>query len=79
MRIPTADIELIDRAARLCGRSRAAFVRDAAVRAAEAALLERSIIRMSAEGFGAFAKSIAGPGRAVNALVKALKHEAPWE
>jgi hypothetical protein len=34
---------------------------------------------MSADGFAAFAKAIAGPGRAVNALVKVLKRKAPWE
>ena len=79
MRLPAGDIAIIDRAARIRGRSRTEFVRDAAVRAAEDALMERSIIRMSAEGFGAFAKSIAGPGHAVNALVKVLKRKAPWE
>ena len=33
MRLPDADIAIIDRAARLRGRSRTEFVRDAAVRA----------------------------------------------
>ena len=79
MRLPQEDIEIIDRAARIRGRSRTEFVRDAAVRAAEEVLMERSLIRMSAEGFGAFARSIAGPGRAVNALVGGLKRKAPWE
>lgn len=79
MRLPAGDIELIDRAARVRGRSRTDFVRDAAVRAAEDVLMERTIFRMSPEGFGAFAKAIAGPGRAVTALVKVLKRKAPWE
>jgi len=35
MRLPEADIAIIDRAAGLRGRSRTDFVRDAAVRAAE--------------------------------------------
>ena len=35
MGLPEADIAVIDRAARLRGRSRTDFVRDAAVRAAE--------------------------------------------
>ncbi len=35
MRLPEADIAMIDRAAGLRGRSRTGFVRDAAVRAAE--------------------------------------------
>jgi uncharacterized protein (DUF1778 family) len=79
MRFPAGDIEIIDRAARIRGRSRIEFVRDAAVRAAEDVLLERGLIRMSAEGYGAFARSIAGSGHAVTALVKVLKRNAPWE
>jgi len=79
MRLPRQDIEIIDRAAHIRGRSRTEFVRDAAVRAAEDVLMERNLVRMSAEGFGAFAKAIAGPGHAVNALVKVLKRKAPWE
>lgn len=79
MRLPADDIDLIDRAARIRGRSRTEFVRDAAVRAAEDVLVERTIIQMSAQGFSAFAKAIAGSGHAVNALVKVLKRKAPWE
>jgi uncharacterized protein (DUF1778 family) len=79
MRLPAGDIEIIDRAARVRGRSRTEFVRDAAVRAAEDVLMERTIVRMSPEGFSAFAKAIAGSGRAVNALVRVLERKAPWE
>lgn len=79
MRLPAADIDLIDRAARLRGHSRTDFVRDAAVRAAESTLLERTVVRMSPEGFGAFARAVAGDGREVSALVKVLKRKAPWE
>jgi uncharacterized protein (DUF1778 family) len=79
MRLPAGDVELIDRAARIRGRSRTEFVRDAAVRAAEDVVMERSIVRMSGEGFSAFARAIAGSGRAVTALVKVLKRQAPWE
>ena len=42
-------------------------------------LVERTVVRMSADGFGAFAKAIAGPGHAVKALVKVLQRRAPWE
>ena len=79
MRPPADDIELIDRAAHVRGRSRTEFVRDAAVRAAEDALMEQTIVRMSPEGFSAFTRAIAGPGRAVTALVKVMKRKAPWE
>ena len=51
MRIPEADLAIIDRAAQLRGRSRTDFMREAAVRAAEATLMENTPIRMSPEGF----------------------------
>jgi uncharacterized protein (DUF1778 family) len=54
MRLPEADIAMIDRAAGLRGRSRTDFVRDAAVRAAEDVLMEHPLIRMSPDGFDAF-------------------------
>jgi uncharacterized protein (DUF1778 family) len=79
MRLPARDISLIDRAAGVRGRSRTDFIREAAVRAAEDVLMERMLVSMSPEGFSAFAKAIAGPGRKVPALVKALRGKAPWE
>ena len=44
MRLPEADIAIIDRAATLRGRSRTDFVREAAVRAAEDVLMETTPI-----------------------------------
>jgi len=79
MRLPEADIAVIDRAARLRGRSRTDFVREAAVQAAEDVLLERSLIRMSPSGFNAFVKSLSGPATPVPELVELLRRPAPWE
>jgi uncharacterized protein (DUF1778 family) len=79
MRLPEADIAVIDRAARLRGRSRTDFVREAAVQAAEDVLLERSLIRMSPSGFNAFVKSLSGPATPVPELVELLRRRAPWE
>lgn len=79
MRLPEADIAMIDRAAGLRGRSRTDFVRDAAVRAAEDVLLENRLIRMSAEGFAAFTAVLAAPAAAVPELVELTKRPAPWE
>ncbi|MDR2155822.1 MAG: DUF1778 domain-containing protein [Burkholderiaceae bacterium] len=61
MRLPPADIAIIDRAAVLRGRSRTDFVREAAVRAAKAVVLEAMPIRMSAQGFKAFMNALAAP------------------
>jgi uncharacterized protein (DUF1778 family) len=79
MRLPEADIAMIDRAAQLRGRSRTDFVRDAAVRAAEAVVMENTLIRMSPDGFDAFVAAISGPPRAVPELVELARRAAPWE
>ncbi len=79
MRLPSADIAMIDRAASLRGRSRTDFVRDAAVREAENVIMEAMAIRMSAEGFRTFMDALAQPGRPVPEMVKAMRRPAPWE
>ena len=79
MRLLEADIAIIDRAAGLRGRSRTDFVREAAVRAAEEVLLERTLIRMSPAGFAAFREAIDAPAAPVPELVELLRRPAPWE
>lgn len=79
MRLPDADIAIIDRAATLRGRSRTDFVRDAAVRAAEEVLMERTLVRMSPSGFTAFMKTLSEPAAPVPEVVELLKRSAPWE
>jgi uncharacterized protein (DUF1778 family) len=79
MRLPDADIAIIDRAASLQGRSRTDFVRGAAVQAAEEVLMERGLIRMSTAGFSAFMKTLTAPARPVPEMVEVLKRPAPWE
>ncbi len=79
MRLPEADIAMIDRAARLRGRSRTDFVRDAAVRAAEDIVMESRPIRMGAEGFADFMAVLSGPATPVAEIVELAKRPAPWE
>jgi uncharacterized protein (DUF1778 family) len=79
MRLPEADIAVIDRAAGLRGRSRTDFVRDAAVRAAEEVILESTLIRMSPQGFKAFMAALSAPAAAVPEMVERLRRKAPWE
>lgn len=78
MRLPQADIAMIDRAASLRGRTRTDFVRDAAVRAAEEVVLESTLVRMSPQGFKAFMAMIEAPPTAVPELVELFKRKAPW-
>lgn len=79
MRLPEADIALIDRAAGMRGRSRTDFVRDAAVCAAEEVLLENPLIRMSPKGFADFVGVLSGPATPVPEMVDLAKRPAPWE
>ncbi|RWM91621.1 MAG: DUF1778 domain-containing protein [Mesorhizobium sp.] len=79
MRLPAADIAMIDRAAGLRGRSRTDFMRDAAVRAAEDVLMESRLIRMNSEGFADFMAVLSGPATPVPEMVELVKRPAPWE
>jgi uncharacterized protein (DUF1778 family) len=79
MRLPEQDIAIIDRAADLRGHSRTEFVREAAVRAAEAVLMENTLLRMSPQGFDRFVTIISAPAKPVPAMVKLFKRKSPWE
>jgi uncharacterized protein (DUF1778 family) len=79
MRLPEADIAIIDRAANLRGRSRTDFVREAAVRAAEDVLMETAPIRMTPTAFKAFMDALARPAAAVPEMTELLRRKAPWE
>lgn len=79
MRLPNADIAIIDRAARLRGCSRTQFLRNAAVRAAEEVIMENTVIRMSPKGFAAFVDLLDRPAKPVSEMVELLTRPAPWE
>lgn len=79
MRLPAADVAMIDRAAGLRGRSRTDFVRDAAVRAAEEVVMEVGLIRMSTEGFAAFMEVVSAPAAPVPEMVDLVQRPSPWE
>jgi uncharacterized protein (DUF1778 family) len=79
MRLSEADIAMIDRAARLRGRSRTDFVRDAAVRAAEDVLMNNRLIRMGPEGFAEFMSALSGPATPVPEMIELVARPAPWE
>ncbi len=79
IRLPEADLALIDRASRLTGRSRTEFMREAAVRDAEDIILSRQMLRFTDKGFRAFMASLENPGEPVPELVEVLSRVAPWE
>lgn len=79
LRLPDADLALIDRAARLRGRSRTDFMREAAVRAAEEVVMETALVRMTPEGFADFMAALSAPAEPVPEMVKVLQRPAPWD
>lgn len=78
MRLPEADLAIIDRAAGLHGRSRTDFVREAAVRAAEEVLIDQRLVKMSREGFAAFQDVISSEPAIVSEIVELASRTPPW-
>jgi uncharacterized protein (DUF1778 family) len=79
LRLPKADVALIDRAASIKGSSRTEFMRDAAVREAEATVLDNVLIRMSPEGFAAFVEALDAPAKVIPEMLEVLRRKSPWE
>jgi uncharacterized protein (DUF1778 family) len=70
---------LIDRAAGICGRNRTDFVLSAARRAAEEALLDRTILAVDAKTHAEFLARMDAPPRPNARLRHSLETAAPWE
>ena len=79
LRLPQADIAMIDRAASILGRSRTEFMRDAAVRAAEEVVMQQRLIRMDAASFADFMAALDAPAAPVPEMVVFMSRRAPWE
>ncbi|HEV8037415.1 MAG TPA: DUF1778 domain-containing protein [Bryobacteraceae bacterium] len=71
--------ELIDRAARLAGKNRTDFVLDAARRAAEDTLLDRTVLTVSPKAYRQFLARLDARPRPNKRLLKSLRTLAPWE
>jgi uncharacterized protein (DUF1778 family) len=70
---------LIDRAAELAGKNRTDFVLDAARRAAEDTLLDRTIFMVSPKAYHQFLARLDAPPRPNKRLRKSMQTAAPWE
>lgn len=79
LRIKPDDRGLIDRAARLSGKTRTDFVLDAARRAAEDAVLDRTLLVVGPEAFDAFRARLDAPPHPNDRLRRSLRTAAPWE
>jgi uncharacterized protein (DUF1778 family) len=71
--------ELIDRAAELAGKNRTEFVLDAARRAAEDTLLDRTVFAVSPKMYRQFLARLDAPPQPNKRLLKSMQTPAPWE
>ena len=79
IRIKAADRGLIDRAAELTGKTRTDFILDATRRAAEEAILDRTLFVLDQEAYDQFVARLDEPPRENERLRRALQTPAPWE
>jgi uncharacterized protein (DUF1778 family) len=79
LRIKPDDRGLIDRAAKLTGKNKTDFVLEAARRAAEDALLDRTLFVVGPEAFDAFRARLDEPPHPNEKLRRTLQTPAPWE
>ncbi len=79
LRIKPEERGLIDRAAALTGKTRTDFVLEAARRAAEDALLDRTVFTVSPEAYAEFLKLLDEPSKPNENLRKTMESVPPWE
>ena len=79
LRIKAEERGLIDRAAKTLGKNRTDFVLDAARRAAEDALLDRTVLTVSPKAYAEFMARLDAPPQPNERLRKTLRTVAPWE
>lgn len=70
---------LIDRAAQLAGKNRTDFVLEAARRAAEEALLDRTVFTVSPEAYAEFLARLDAPPQPNERLRRTMQTAAPWD
>lgn len=70
---------LIDRAAELAGKNRTDFVLEAARRAAEDALLDRTVFTVSPKAYAEFLARLDAPPQPNEHLRRTMRTRAPWE
>ena len=79
LRIKPEERGLIDRAATLIGKNRTDFVLEAARRAAEDALLDRTMFLVSPEAYAAFLARLDEPPKPNERLRRTMATVPPWE
>ncbi len=79
VRVKAEDRNLIDRAAKLLGKSRTEFLLEAARRAAQDALLDQTLFKVSPEAYARFVARLDAPPAPNEKLRRMMTTPAPWE
>jgi uncharacterized protein (DUF1778 family) len=79
LRTPAAQRELIDRAARLQGKSRTEFMLEASREKAQQVLLDQTLFSVTPKQYKAFVALMSAPLTQNAALQRLLAKRAPWE
>jgi uncharacterized protein (DUF1778 family) len=79
LRIKPEERGLIDRAAKTLGKNRTDFMLDAACRAAEEALLDRTSFTVSPKAYTEFLARLDASPQPNERLRKTMRTSAPWE
>jgi uncharacterized protein (DUF1778 family) len=79
IRIKTEERGLIDRAARAKGKNRTDFILEAALAAAEEALLDQAVISLGEHAYVEFLERLDAPPRPNERLQKTMQTSAPWD
>jgi uncharacterized protein (DUF1778 family) len=79
LRIKSAERSLIDRAAKAQGKNRTDFVLEAARAAAEEALLDQALIKVSAKAYAEFLQRLNAKPQRNDALRKTMHAPTPWD
>jgi uncharacterized protein (DUF1778 family) len=78
-RVKTADRNLIDRAARLLGKSRTDFLLESARQAAQDALLDQTLFKVSPKVYQQFVARLDAPPAPNKKLRRMMTAKAPWD
>ena len=79
IRIKASERGLIDRAAELTGKTRTDFILEASKRAAEDAVLDRTLFVVSPEAHAQFLAKLDAPHKPNARLRRTLKTPLPWK
>jgi uncharacterized protein (DUF1778 family) len=79
IRISAADRNVIDRAAKLAGKSRSEFMLEASRRAAQETLLDTTLFVMDGLTFKRFKAMLDAPPKPNKRLQALMRRQAPWE